>query len=127
MRNAMKRNQKTYEKNFEKERRHLSGKRPEYRMPKKQRKPIELSEEEQEEILNQKFVGTYEKGQNFGFVVSDFKRLPTDIYVSKKNSKKAKDGQKVIVKVTSFKILLQTKQTIEKTQKITKKKILHLL
>ncbi len=102
MRKDMKRNHKTYGKKFEKERRNGSGKRTEYRMPKKQRKPIELSEEEQEEILNQKFVGTYEKGQNFGFVVSDFKRLPTDIYVSKKNSKKAKDGQKVIVKVTSL-------------------------
>ena len=102
MRKDMKRNHKTYGKKCEKERRNGSGKRTEYRMPKKQRKPIELSEEEQEEILNQKFVGTYEKGQNFGFVVSDFKRLPTDIYVSKKNSKKAKDGQKVIVKVTSL-------------------------
>ena len=102
MRKDMKRNHKTYGKKFEKGRRNGSGKRIEYRMPKKQRKPIELSEEEQEEILNQKFVGTYEKGQNFGFVVSDFKRLPTDIYVSKKNSKKAKDGQKVIVKVTSL-------------------------
>ena len=102
MRKDMKRNHKTYGKKFEKERRNGSGKRTEYRMPKKQRKPIELSEEEQEEILNQKFIGTYEKGQNFGFVVSDFKRLPTDIYVSKKNSKKAKDGQKVIVKVTSL-------------------------
>ena len=102
MRKDMKRNHKTYGKKFEKDRRNGSGKRTEYRMPKKQRKPIELSEEEQEEILNQKFVGTYEKGQNFGFVVSDFKRLPTDIYVSKKNSKKAKDGQKVIVKVTSL-------------------------
>ena len=102
MRKDMKRNHKTYGKKFEKGRRNGSGKRTEYRMPKKQRKPIELSEEEQEEILNQKFVGTYEKGQNFGFVVSDFKRLPTDIYVSKKNSKKAKDGQKVIVKVTSL-------------------------
>lgn len=102
MRKDMKRNHKTYGKKFEKGRRNGSGKRTEYRMPKKQRKPIELSEEEQEEILDKKFVGTYEKGQNFGFVVSDFKRLPTDIYVSKKNSKKAKDGQKVIVKVTSL-------------------------
>ena len=102
MRKDMKRNHKTYGKKFEKGRRNGSGKRTEYRMPKKQRRPIELSEEEQEEILDKKFVGTYEKGQNFGFVVSDFKRLPTDIYVSKKNSKKAKDGQKVIVKVTSL-------------------------
>lgn len=74
------------------------GKRVEYRMPRKTKK-IVISEEEQEEILNKRFIGTYEKGQNFGFVVPDLKKLPTDIYISKKNSKKAKNGQKVLVEV----------------------------
>ena len=32
----------------------------------------------------------------------DFKKLPTDIYISKKNSKKAKNGQKVLVQVTKL-------------------------
>ncbi len=77
------------------------GKRVEYRMPRKPKR-IMISEEEQEEILNKRFIGTYEKGQNFGFVVPDFKKLPTDIYISKKNSKKAKNGQKVLVEVTKM-------------------------
>ena len=77
------------------------GKRVEYRMPKKQKK-ILISDEEKEEILNKRFIGTYEKSRNFGFVVPDFKKLPTDIYISKKNTKKAKNGQKVLVEVTKL-------------------------
>ena len=77
------------------------GKRVEYRMPKKQKKII-ISDEEKEEILNKRFIGTYEKSRNFGFVVPDFKKLPTDIYISKKNTKKAKNGQKVLVEVTKL-------------------------
>ena len=80
------------------------GKRVEYRMPKTPKKPkvTILSEEEKEEILNKRFIGTYEKGKNFGFVVPDFKKLPTDIYIPKKNAKKAKNGQKVLVEVTKL-------------------------
>lgn len=78
----------------------LKGKRTEYRRPRKLKKNNGISRENKEEILNQKFIGTYEKSRNFGFVVPDFKRLPTDIYISKKNSKKAKNGQKVLVQVT---------------------------
>ena len=82
------------------------GKRIEYRMPKKHKKPVELKQvglkPEDEEILNKTFIGTYEKSRNFGFVVPDFKKLPTDIYVSKKNNKKAKNGQKVLVQVTKL-------------------------
>ena len=77
------------------------GKRVEYRMPKKQKKII-ISDEENEEILNKRFIGTYEKSRNFGFVVPDFKKLHTDIYISKKNTKKAKNGQKVLVEVTKL-------------------------
>lgn len=78
------------------------GKRIEYRMPKKPKKIIEYTKEEEEEILNKKFIGTYEKGQNFGFVVPDFKKLPTDIYIPKKHTKKAKNGQKVLAQVTKI-------------------------
>ncbi|MBQ9297688.1 MAG: ribonuclease R [Clostridia bacterium] len=69
-------------------------------MPKKQKKEIKIDQEDKEELLNQKILGTYEKSKNFGFVVPDFKKLPTDIFVSKKNSKKAKNGQKVLVQIT---------------------------
>ena len=78
------------------------GKRIEYRMPKKPKKVIEINKDEIEEILNKTFIGTFEKGRNFGFVVPDFKKLPTDIYISKKNSKKAKNGQKVLAQVTKL-------------------------
>lgn len=78
------------------------GKRIEYRMPKKPKREVQYDKEDEEEILNQKYIGTYEKSKKFGFVVPDFKKLPTDIYISKKNSKKAKNGQKVLVQVTKM-------------------------
>ena len=37
-------------------------------------------------------VGTFQKSKNFGFVVPNDKKMNTDIYVSKKNSKKAKNN-----------------------------------
>lgn len=47
-------------------------------------------------------IGTFQKSKNYGFVVSDDKRLGTDIFVSKKARNKAKDGDKVIVKITKY-------------------------
>jgi len=47
-------------------------------------------------------VGTFQKSKNFGFVVPDDKKMNTDIYVSKKNSKKAKNNQKVVVQITKY-------------------------
>lgn len=87
---------------MKKEKRRKKGKRIEYRMPRKPKKAIQLTKEDEEEILNKKIIGTYEKGRNFGFVVPDFKKLPTDIYISKKNNKKAKNGQKVLAQVTKI-------------------------
>lgn len=45
-------------------------------------------------------VGTYEKSRNFGFVVPDGKKVDTDIFISKKNTKGARNGQKVLVELT---------------------------
>lgn len=45
-------------------------------------------------------VGTFEKNRNFGFVVPDGKKVLTDIYISKKNTKGAKNGEKVLVELT---------------------------
>ena len=45
-------------------------------------------------------VGTYEKSRNFGFVVPDGKKVETDIFISKKNTKGAKNGEKVLVELT---------------------------
>lgn len=54
------------------------------------------------EIEKNTIVGTYKKSRNFGFVIPDDRKLGTDIYISKKNSMKAKDGQKVVVEITKL-------------------------
>lgn len=48
------------------------------------------------------FVGVFQKSKNFGFVVPDDKKVNTDIFISKKNFGKAKNKQKVVVKITKF-------------------------
>ena len=47
-------------------------------------------------------VGTFEKSKNFGFVVPDDNQLGTDIFISKTNWGKAKNHQKVVVKITKY-------------------------
>lgn len=47
-------------------------------------------------------VGQFETGKKFGFVMPDDKRLTDDIFISKSDFHGAKDGQKVVVKLTKF-------------------------
>lgn len=47
-------------------------------------------------------VGVFESNKNFGFVIPDDKRFGTDIFISKKNIGKAKNKQKVVVKITKY-------------------------
>lgn len=47
-------------------------------------------------------VGTFTKTKNFGFVVPDDREFNTDIFISKKSFNKAKNNQKVVVKITKF-------------------------
>lgn len=47
-------------------------------------------------------VGTYDDAGRFGFVKPDESRISTDIYVSKKKSLGAKEGQKVVVKIEKY-------------------------
>ena len=47
-------------------------------------------------------VGTFQNSKNFGFVVPDDRSLGTDIFISKSNFAKAKDGQKVVVQITKY-------------------------
>lgn len=54
---------------------------------------------ENQEFEKDKYVGVFQKSKNFGFVVLDNKKIKTDIYISKKNSKKAKNNQKVVVQI----------------------------
>ena len=55
---------------------------------------------ENQEFNREKLVGVFQKSKNFGFVVPDDRKIKTDIYISKKNSKKAKNNQKVVVQIT---------------------------
>lgn len=54
---------------------------------------------ENHEFEKDKYVGVFQKSKNFGFVVLDDNKIKTDIYISKKNSKKAKNNQKVVVQI----------------------------
>ena len=47
-----------------------------------------------------KIVGTFQQNKKFGFVVPDSRKIPTDIYIAKKDFKGAKDNQRVIVEIT---------------------------
>ena len=47
-------------------------------------------------------VGTFTNSKNFGFVVPDNKNFGTDIFISKKNINKAKNNDKVVVKITKY-------------------------
>ncbi|MCR5146626.1 MAG: ribonuclease R [Clostridia bacterium] len=47
-------------------------------------------------------VGTFQNSRNFGFVVPDDQKFGTDIFISKKNFGKAKNDQKVVVKITKY-------------------------
>ena len=56
-------------------------------------------------IVNRKkdtVVGTYQSNKNFGFVVPDDASFGTDIFISKKNRNRAKNNQKVLVKITKY-------------------------
>ena len=47
-------------------------------------------------------VGTFQNNRNFGFVVPDDKNFGTDIFISKTNFGKARDGHKVLVEITKY-------------------------
>ncbi len=47
-------------------------------------------------------VGTFQKSDSFGFVVPDDRSLGTDIFISKNNFGKARNGHKVLVQITKY-------------------------
>lgn len=47
----------------------------------------------------QRVIGTFQKNKNFGFVIPDCRRIPTDIFISKKNCMGARNNEKVIVEI----------------------------
>ncbi len=47
-------------------------------------------------------VGTYQKGKNFGFVVSDNTRITQDIFIPQGKDMRAVNGHKVVCKITTY-------------------------
>ena len=54
------------------------------------------------ERANTKVVGTFEKSNNFGFLVPDDKRISGDIFIPSGKMKSAKSGQKVVVTIEKW-------------------------
>lgn len=50
----------------------------------------------------QQIVGTYQKSDNFGFVIPDNSKLPSDIFIARERSKGAVEGHKVVVEITDY-------------------------
>ena len=51
---------------------------------------------------SRQLVGTYEKSENFGFVIPDNGKIASDIFIPKECSKGAVNGHKVVVELTSY-------------------------
>lgn len=47
-------------------------------------------------------VGTYEASKNYGFVIPDQMRIDRDIFIPKEHGNGAKDGDKVVVRMTNY-------------------------
>ncbi|MBN2221518.1 MAG: ribonuclease R [Vallitaleaceae bacterium] len=47
-------------------------------------------------------IGTFEKSQNFGFVIVDHKKFNKDIFIPTSKNKGAMSGHKVVVKITDY-------------------------
>ena len=47
-------------------------------------------------------VGTFEKSQNFGFVIPDNHKVGKDFFIPREHTLGAKDGDKVVVKITTY-------------------------
>lgn len=54
------------------------------------------------ERANKNVIGVYQDSRNFGFVISEDKRIPKDIFISKKDKNGAADGDVVIVEITKW-------------------------
>ena len=53
----------------------------------------------------QRYVGILELSPNYAFVKVDNRKIPTDIFVPLRNLNGAKDGQKVVVKITDWPLI----------------------
>lgn len=66
----------------------------------KEIKEREIKQDVKEQIeTGKRVIGTFEKNKNFGFVIPDSRKIPTDIFISKKNCMGARNNDKVIVEI----------------------------
>ena len=63
----------------------------------KEAKIVEIIEHEIKEV-----VGTYEMNETSGLVIPDNRKIPYEIYIPRFKTKEAKDGQKVVCKITDY-------------------------
>ncbi|NVO08556.1 MAG: ribonuclease R [Bacteroidales bacterium] len=54
------------------------------------------------ERAKRNFVGTISLEKNYAFLIPDNKQMPYDIFIAQKDLKKAKNGQKVIARITDW-------------------------
>jgi ribonuclease R len=54
------------------------------------------------ERAEQKLVGILYHGRGYNYVIADNKKIRRDIYIPKKSSKKARDGERVVIKIASW-------------------------
>ena len=70
--------------------------------PKRKSKKVEGEIVEVLERARTEFVGVFSISHGYAFVVSDRASMPLNFYIPRGNYKRAKDGQKVIVKMTDW-------------------------
>ncbi|HZJ73196.1 MAG TPA: ribonuclease R [Perlabentimonas sp.] len=71
-------------------------------IPKRRRKRTEAEVVEIVERAKRTFVGKIEVEKNYAFVIADNRLMPHDIFIPKNAQKNAKNGQKVIVRITDW-------------------------
>lgn len=54
------------------------------------------------ERANQEIVGTFQRERDYGFILCDNQKFAKDIYVSPKNSKGIRDGDKVVAEIIDY-------------------------
>ena len=54
------------------------------------------------ERANQEIVGTFQRERDYGFIICDNQKFSKDIYVSPKNSKGVRDGDKVVAEILDY-------------------------
>ena len=54
------------------------------------------------ERANQEIVGTFQRERDYGFIICDNQKFSKDVYVSPKNSKGVRDGDKVVAEILDY-------------------------